>query len=139
MLGKDRAIVILLFVARRVDREAFSSVRHLFITDGRSRDLLQSINPTVAYAIGELLFLAPCHFLGQHVGERVAHHFLLNGFARTHLVARINRHGYIQELLVEEGHTTLHAPGSQTLVGTQTVILIEFGKLAHRFLMELLR
>jgi putative CocE/NonD family hydrolase len=45
VLGKDRAIVILLFVARRIDREALGSMRHLLVADGRSGDLLQRVNP----------------------------------------------------------------------------------------------
>ena len=41
-----------------------------------------------------------------------------------------------EELLVEEGHTALDAPGCQTLVGSQTIVEIEFAKLADGFLVE---
>ena len=34
MLGEDRAIIILLLVLWRIDRESLGSMRHLFVADG---------------------------------------------------------------------------------------------------------
>ena len=45
MLGEDRAIIILLLVLWRIDRESLGSMRHLFIADGSSGNLLQGIHP----------------------------------------------------------------------------------------------
>ena len=46
--------------------------------------------------------------------------------------------GNIEEFLVEERHTPLHAPCRQTLVSTKTVVEMEFGKLPYGFLVKVL-
>ena len=56
----------------------------------------------------------------------------------SHLCLRVQSHGHINELLVKEGNPSLHAPGSQGLVGSQTVIEMELGKLSYSLLMEFL-
>ena len=45
VLGKDRAIIVLLLVLWRIDRESLGSMRHLLIAYGRCGNLLQGVNP----------------------------------------------------------------------------------------------
>ena len=54
----------------------------------------------------------------------------------THLGLGIGAHSDIKELLVEEGHTSFNAPRTQALVGTQAVVEVKLGELAHCFLVE---
>ena len=136
MLGEDRAIVVFLLVLWRVDGESLGGMSHLLVADCRGGDLFQRVYPRIAHTIGELLFLSPCHLFGQQVGKGLAYYFLLNGLVGTHLQHGVHAHGHVEELLVEEGHTALDAPGCQTLVGSQTVVEIEFAKLADGFLVE---
>ena len=74
----------------------------------------------------------------QHVGKGFAHNLLLDGLARAHLGLGVGAHGHIEELLVEEGHTPLNAPGTEALVGAKTVVEVEFAEFAHGLLMEIL-
>ena len=138
MLGKDRAVVILLFIFGWVDWESLGGVGHLFVGNGLGCDLLQGVDPRVAYTIAELLLLAPGYGFGQHVGKGLAYNLLLNGFAWAHLGFGVGAHGHIQELLVEEWHTTLNTPCRKALVGTQTVVEVQLRELANGFLMKVL-
>ena len=74
--------------------------------------------------------------MGQHVGKGLAQNVFLYLVAGTHLGSGVEAHRHIEKLAVEEGHASLHAPCRQTLVGTQTVVEVELGQLAHRLLME---
>ena len=136
VLLKDGAVVVLFLVHRRVYGEALGGFPHLFVTDGSGGHRFQRINPVVTHTVGELFLLTPRNTFGQHVRKGVANHFLFNLPARTHLYGRIQPHGYIQKLFVEEGHASFHAPCGEALVGAQAVVEIQFGELAHRFLME---
>lgn len=78
-----------------------------------------------ANTIGELFFLSPSHFVGQQIGKCLSHYLLFYRRTGTHLCLRVDTHGYIKELLIEEWHTSLHTPCRQTLVGTETVIEIK--------------
>ena len=95
MLGEDRTIIIFLLVLWRVDRESLGSMRHLLIADGRCSNLLQGVNPRIAYTIGELLLLAPCYFFRKQIGKCLTNDLLLDGLVRTHLQNRVHTHGYI--------------------------------------------
>ena len=88
--------------------------------------MLQGVNPGITYTIAELLLLTPGNFGGQHVGKGLANNFFLHRLTWTHLGLRIGAHGDIEKLFVEEWHTTLYAPSRQALVGTQTVVEVEF-------------
>ena len=109
---------------------------HLLIRHLLFGYLLQRVNPRVAHAVAELFLLSPCHSLRQHVGERLAHDFLLYGFTRTHLCLGVGAHSHVKKFLVEEGHTSLNAPCRQTLVGTQAVVQMQLGQLAYGLLVE---
>ena len=110
MLGENAAVVVLFLVARRVDWEPLGSVSHLLVADCRGSDFLQSVNPAIAHAIGELLLLPPCNLSWQHVGECLTDNLLLHCLTRTHLELRVDIHSHIEEFLVEERHTSLNAP-----------------------------
>ena len=112
-------------------------MRHLLVADSLSGDLLQGVDPGVTYSIAELLLLAPGDSLRQHIGKGLTHNLLLHRGARTHLGLRVGAHGDIEELLIEEGHTTLHTPSREALVGSQTVVHIELAELANSLIMEL--
>jgi putative CocE/NonD family hydrolase len=113
VLGEDRTVVIFLFVTRRVDREALGSMRHLLVADSRGRTCFQCVNPRITDAVGELFFLSPCHLLGSMSENASRTTFFSMVFARTHLITRVDGHGHIKELLVEERHTAFHTPRSE--------------------------
>ena len=136
MLGKDAAVEILLLVERRIDGETLRGMRHLLVADGLGSHRLQGVNPRIAHPVAELLLLPPGHRLGQQVGKGLADNLLLNDLAGTHLGLGIQAHRHIEERLVEERHTPLDAPGGQALVGTEAVVEVQFGELAHRLLVE---
>ena len=122
MLLEDATVVVLFFVHRGIDREAFRSMRHLFIGDGCVGDGFQGVYPVVAYAVAELFFLTPYHACRQHILEGFADNLLLDGLAGSHLCRRVETHGYVEELLVEEGYTSFHSPCCKALVGTEAVV-----------------
>ena len=136
MLGEDAAVIVFFLVLRRVDREPLGGMGHLLVGNCRCCNCLQGIYPRIPHPIAELLFLSPCHLGGQHIGESLTHNTFLHGRARTHLRLGVDTHRYIKKRLVEEGHTSFHPPCRQTLVGTKTVVEVEFGKFAHGFLVE---
>ena len=138
VLGEDGAVIILLLVLRRVDGEALGGMGHLLVGNCLGGDLLQGVDPTIAYAIAELLLLAPGNLGGEHRGKGLAHNLLLHGRARTHLSLGVGAHGYIEELLVEEGHTTLNTPGGEALIGAQTVVHIQLAEFANGLFVEVL-
>ena len=109
---------------------------HLMVGDGGRSNGLQCINPIVTDAIGELLFLSPGNTLRQHILKSFAHNALLHFFARTHLDGRAEVHCHIQELFIEEGNTTFHTPGRKALIGTQTVVQVQFGELTDRLFVK---
>ncbi len=75
--------------------------------------------------------------MGQQILERFAQDVLLDLALATHLVSGLQAHRHVHELLVEEGHATLHPPGGHRLVGAQAVIEVQGGELAHVLFVEL--
>ena len=63
VFGKDAAVVILLLVERRIDRETLGCVCHLFVGHGFGGYLLQGVTPRITYALAELLLLSPSNLL----------------------------------------------------------------------------
>lgn len=139
MLFEDGAIVILFLILRGMYREAFGGMCHLFVADGSGSDGFQRINPTVAHTVGELFFLPPGNALGEYVGKGFADYFLFYLLAGAHLDCRIDAHGNIQEFFVEEGDTSFYSPGCKAFVGTEAVVQMQFGELAHGFFVKGLR
>ena len=86
---------------------------HLLITHCGRCNLLQCIYPTVTHSVAELLFLAPCNALGQHIGKCLTYNTFLNALAGTHLCLRVQAHCNIQELLVQERNAALNTPCCQ--------------------------
>ena len=66
-------------------------------------------------------------------------YFLFYLLAGAHLDCRIDAHGNIQEFFVEEGDTSFHSPGCKAFVGTEAVVQMQFGELAHGFFVKGLR
>lgn len=139
MLFEDGAIIVLFLVLRGMYWEAFGGMCHLFVADGSGSDGFQRINPTVAHTVGELFFLPPGNVLREHVGKGFADYFLFYLLAGAHLDCRIDAHGNIQEFFVEEGDTSFHSPGCKAFVGTEAVVQMQFGELAHGFFVKGLR
>ena len=83
-----------------------------------------------------MFFLPPGHAFGQETGESVTYDFLFDGLARTHLGGRVEPHGHVEELLVEERYASFHSPCREGLVGPQAVVKVQFGEFAHSFLVE---
>ncbi len=137
MLVEDGAVVVGLFSERGVDGEAERRrlehlIRHFLLDHG-----LEAVDPRITHAVGELLLLAPCHFMGQQILERFAQDVLLDLALAAHLVRGVEAHRHVHELLVEEGHAALHAPGGHGFVGPQAVIQMQSGEFAHRLLVKL--
>ena len=138
MLGEDAAVVVFFFVQRRVDGEPLGGMCHLLVGDLTGGDFLQRVYPRIAHSVGELFLLPPCHRLGKHVLESLAHNAFFDGFSGTHLQLWVQSHGNIQELFVEERHAPLNTPRRQTLVGAQTVVHVQFAKFANGLVVEFL-
>ena len=130
MLFEDGAIIIFLLTERRVYGETLGGMCHLLVSYSLGRNLLQGVNPRIAYAVAELLLLSPRHLFWQHILKRLTHDALLHGrlgvrtIEAAHLSLGIGAHSHVKEFLVEERHTSFHAPRREALVGTQTVILM---------------
>ena len=125
VLLEDAAIVIFFLVLRCIDRKPFGCVRHLLVTDGFGGKGFQCINPTIAHAVAELLFLSPCYTVGQHVCKGFANDFLFNGVSGAHLCFGIEAHGYVQKFFVQERHSAFHSPRCEGFIGTEAVIEVE--------------
>ena len=138
MLFEDGAIEVGFLGQRGVDREAERGRFKHLVAHFVFNMHLQAIDPGVAHAIGELLLLTPCHFLRQVVLKGLTQQVLLDLAVATHLVLRIEAHGHIHELLVQEGYTAFHAPSRHGLVGTQAVIHVQLGELTHCLFVKLL-
>ena len=115
--------------------EAEPRIGHLAVGDLLRRMLPERVDPPVADPVRELLLLAPQHGVGQVVGEGLAQNPLLDP-AGGHLGGRIDGHGHVQELLVEEGDAGLDAPRGRRLVRAQTVELVQPVELADGLLVE---
>src|SRR5574344_301676 len=139
MFCENRTVVIFLFVARRINREAFCGMFHLFVAYLVRCYLFQGVYPVVTYTVGELFFLSPCNLFGQHIRKCLTHDFLFYRVAGTHLGFRVGAHRNIQKLFVKEWHTTFHALCGKTLVSTQTVVHIQFRQFTNGLFMEGLR
>ena len=78
MFLKYLTVVVFLLAARRVHREALGGILHHFVGYFAACDFLESVYPAISHAIGELLFLAPCNALGEHVFKRLAQDVFLH-------------------------------------------------------------
>ena len=119
-----------------MDGEALGGMSHLLVAYLFRGDALERVYPAVAHTVGKLLLLPPGYLLGQEVGKGLAKYLLFYLLSRAHLGLGIEPHGYVEEVAVEEGHSSLHAPSRQRLVGTQAVIPVQLAQLAHRLLVE---
>ena len=109
---------------------------HLLVRNRGLGNSLQGINPVIAYTIRELLLLSPGHRLRKHILKRLSQNLLLHGLSRTHFRLRVEPHGNVQKLLVQERDSAFHAPGCKRLVGPQTIVLVQFAKLADSLLVQ---
>ena len=114
-------------------------VCHLFVAHLPVRNLFQAVYPTISHAVGKLFFLSPDHLFGQVILKCLPKDVFFYFAVSCHLVFWIEPHGYVQELLVEKGNTSLHPPRGERLVCTQAVVLIQFAQLPDSLLMKLFR
>ena len=133
---EDRTVIVLLLVAGRVDRETLRSVFHLAVGDRLCGQLLERVDPVVAYAVGELFFLTPYDLGGEHVLERFAQDPFFDMPVLGHFRRRVDAHRHVEELLVEERYAPLDTPCRERLVGAQAVVEVQLTDLAHGLLVE---
>ncbi len=122
VLLEDAAIVVFFLVLRRIDRKPFGCVRHLLVTDGFGGKGFQCINPTIAHAVAELLFLSPCYTVGQHVCKGFADDF--QWCFRGIFASGLRRMAMSRKSLSRKG-TRPSTPCCEGFIGTEAVIEVE--------------
>ena len=111
MFFEDAPVEVFLLAQGCMDGESLGGMCHLLVRYLFRGDLLQCVYPAVTHSVGELFLLPPCYLLGEHVGKGFSQYLLLHHISGAHLGLRVESHGYVQEVAVQEGDTSLHTPG----------------------------
>ena len=119
-----------------VDGETDGGASHFIVGNPAFRFVFQRVNPTVAYAVRELLFLAPEHFVWQKPFKGLAENVLFDAAVSAHFRFRIDPHRVVDERRVKEWHPGFNAPGHHGFVRTGAIVFAQIEHFSDRFFVK---